>query len=130
MLDERLDRTERFGEGEHPGPTDHVDGGRLVAEQEVERRGGIGARIGSGTVRVIANVHQMHLVQQGDILVAASTGPTFNVVLPLLGGIVTERGGALSHAAIVAREYGIPGVVGCPGALAAISTSFSSSKSK
>jgi pyruvate,water dikinase len=51
-------------------------------------------------------------LQQGDVLVARTTGPAFNVVLPLLGAIVTDRGGQLSHAAIVAREYGIPAVVG------------------
>jgi pyruvate,water dikinase len=59
---------------------------------------------------------------QGEVLVAAATSSTFNVVLPLIGALVTERGGALSHAAIVAREYGLPGVVGCPGAVAAIKT--------
>ena len=46
------------------------------------------------------------------MLVTRNTGPSFNVVLPLLGAIVTDRGGQLSHAAIVAREYGIPAVVG------------------
>ena len=49
-----------------------------------------------------------------------STSPTFNVVLPLLGTLVTERGGAISHAAIVAREYGLPAVVGCSAVLEAI----------
>ena len=51
-------------------------------------------------------------LQQGDVLITRNTGPAFNVVLPLLGAIVTDRGGQLSHAAIVAREYGIPAVVG------------------
>ena len=51
-------------------------------------------------------------LRQGDVLVTRNTGPAFNVVLPLLGAIVTDRGGQLSHAAIVAREYGIPAVVG------------------
>ena len=51
-------------------------------------------------------------VQQGDVLVDRMTTPYFTVVLPLLGAIVTDRGGQLSHAAIVAREYGIPGIVG------------------
>jgi pyruvate,water dikinase len=46
------------------------------------------------------------------VLVTRNTSPYFNVVLPLLGAIVTDRGGQLCHAAIVAREYGIPGVVG------------------
>jgi pyruvate,water dikinase len=75
-----------------------------------------------GPARVIRDVAELPSVQAGEVLVAASTASTFNVVLPLIGAIVTERGGALSHAAIVAREYGLPGVVGCPGAMAAIAT--------
>jgi len=54
--------------------------------------------------------------------VASTTGSTFNVVLPPIGALVTERGGVLSHAAIVSREYGLPGVVGCVGATDALST--------
>jgi pyruvate,water dikinase len=65
-----------------------------------------------GTVRVITGPQDFNRLQQGDVLVTRSTGPSFNVVLPLLGAIVTDRGGQLSHAAIVAREYGIPAVVG------------------
>jgi pyruvate,water dikinase len=51
-------------------------------------------------------------VAQGDVLVARITTPAYNVLLPLLGAVVTDRGGLLSHPAIVSREYGIPGVVG------------------
>lgn len=75
-----------------------------------------------GNARVIQNIGDLPSVQQGEILVTRATAPTFNIVLPLLGAIVTERGGALSHAAIVAREYGLPAVVGCAGAVAAITT--------
>jgi pyruvate,water dikinase len=75
-----------------------------------------------GPARVITGVDQLPQVQQGEVLVASSTGPTFNVVLPLIGALVTERGGVLSHAAIVSREYGLPGVVGCVGAVKAIAT--------
>jgi rifampicin phosphotransferase len=74
-----------------------------------------------GPARVITGVDQLPEVQHGEILVTTSTGPTFNVVLPLIGALVTERGGVLSHAAIVSREYGLPGVVGCIGAVKAIS---------
>jgi phosphohistidine swiveling domain-containing protein len=66
----------------------------------------------SGRARVIRQPEEFNRLEKGDILVAISTSPAFNVVLPLLGGIVTDRGGQLSHAAIVAREYGIPAVVG------------------
>jgi pyruvate,water dikinase len=75
-----------------------------------------------GPARVITGVDQLPEVQQGEVLIATSTGPTFNVVLPLIGALVTERGGVLSHAAIVSREYGLPGIVGCVGAVKAIAT--------
>ena len=65
-----------------------------------------------GAARIINNSSEFGRIQPGDVLIARSTSPYFNVVLPMLGAIVTDRGGALSHAAIVAREYGIPGVVG------------------
>jgi len=65
-----------------------------------------------GTARVIHGPEDFNRVREGDVLVMTSTSASINVVLPLLGAIVTDRGGLLSHAAIVAREYGIPGVVG------------------
>jgi pyruvate,water dikinase len=65
-----------------------------------------------GPARIVNGPEDFNRLQQGDVLVTRNTGPSFNVVLPLLGAIVTDRGGQLSHAAIVAREYGIPAVVG------------------
>ena len=65
-----------------------------------------------GAARLIHSPADFDRLQRGDVLVTRTTGPAFNVVLPLLGAIVTDRGGQLSHAAIVAREYGIPAVVG------------------
>jgi pyruvate,water dikinase len=65
-----------------------------------------------GTARLITDASQFGRLEQGDVLITRATAPYFNVVLPLLGAIVTDRGGQLCHAAIVAREYGIPGVVG------------------
>jgi phosphohistidine swiveling domain-containing protein len=65
-----------------------------------------------GPARIINGPQDFNRLRQGDVLVTRNTGPSFNVVLPLLGAIVTDRGGQLSHAAIVAREYGIPAVVG------------------
>ena len=65
-----------------------------------------------GTARVLQGPEDFNRVREGDVLVTTSTSASINVVLPLLGAIVTDRGGLLSHAAIVAREYGIPGVVG------------------
>ncbi|GAA2899813.1 hypothetical protein GCM10010472_67520 [Pseudonocardia halophobica] len=65
-----------------------------------------------GPARLVADGTDFDRVRPGDVLVTRMTSPYFTVVLPLLGAIVTDRGGQLSHAAIVAREYGIPGVVG------------------
>ncbi|MEQ1759538.1 MAG: PEP-utilizing enzyme [Vicinamibacterales bacterium] len=83
---------------------------------------GVSPGVFEGPARVILDVSELATVLEGEVLVTPSTGPTFNVVLPLLKGLVTERGGALSHAAIVAREYGIPGVVGCRDAASRIKT--------
>ncbi|WFQ79797.1 PEP-utilizing enzyme [Xenorhabdus sp. SF857] len=65
-----------------------------------------------GIARIINSVEDFGKIQKGDVLVTRSTTASYNVILPLLGAIVTDRGGQLSHAAIVAREFGIPSVVG------------------
>lgn len=65
-----------------------------------------------GPARVIRAAAELAQVRRGDVLVSGTMTPAFNAVLPLVGAIVTDQGGALSHAAIVARDYGIPAVVG------------------
>jgi phosphoenolpyruvate synthase/pyruvate phosphate dikinase len=65
-----------------------------------------------GPARRVAGPSEFGRIVQGDVLVTESTTEAFNILLPLLGAIVTDSGGLLSHSAIVAREYGIPGVVG------------------
>jgi pyruvate,water dikinase len=65
-----------------------------------------------GPARRVSGPHEFDRIVQGDVLVTESTSEAFNILLPLLGAIVTDAGGLLSHSAIVAREYGIPGVVG------------------
>lgn len=65
-----------------------------------------------GPARRVSGPADFERIVQGDVLVTESTSEAFNILLPLLGAIVTDNGGLLSHAAIVAREYGIPGVVG------------------
>ena len=72
----------------------------------------IGNKIGSGTVRVIPNATQMSRVKQGDVLVTDMTDPNWEPVMKLAAAIVTNRGGRTCHAAIIARELGIPAVVG------------------
>jgi pyruvate, water dikinase len=73
----------------------------------------IGARIGSGPARVIRSVSEMSRVQAGDVLVADMTDPDWEPVMKRAAAIVTNRGGRTCHAAIIARELGIPAVVGC-----------------
>jgi pyruvate,water dikinase len=65
-----------------------------------------------GPARRVSSPSDFGRIAKGDVLVTESTTEAFNILLPLLGGIVTDNGGLLSHAAIVSREYGIPGVVG------------------
>jgi pyruvate,water dikinase len=65
-----------------------------------------------GTARRASGPAEFDRIVEGDVLVTEATTEAFNILLPLLGGLVTDSGGLLSHAAIVAREYGIPGVVG------------------
>ncbi|MGD9527144.1 MAG: PEP-utilizing enzyme [Pseudonocardia sp.] len=75
---------------------------------------GIGASGGcyAGTARVVTGPADFGRIRRGDVLVARATTEAYNTVLPLLGAVVTDRGGLLSHTATVAREYGIPAVVG------------------
>jgi pyruvate,water dikinase len=73
----------------------------------------IGQRIGAGPARVIKDVSEMARVQTGDVLVADMTDPDWEPVMKRAAAIVTNRGGRTCHAAIIARELGIPAVVGC-----------------
>ncbi|HYI11610.1 MAG TPA: PEP-utilizing enzyme [Thermoanaerobaculia bacterium] len=66
----------------------------------------------TGVARLVLDPLDMARVRKGEVLVTRFTAPSYNALLPLLSGIVTDRGGTLSHAAVVAREYGIPAVVG------------------
>ena len=73
----------------------------------------IGQKIGTGPVRVCRSTAEMDQVQPGDVLVADMTDPNWEPVMKRAGAIVTNRGGRTCHAAIIARELGIPAVVGC-----------------
>lgn len=72
----------------------------------------IGARIGSGTVRVLSSIDEMHAFRPGDVLVADMTDPDWEPIMKRASAIVTDRGGRTCHAAIIARELGVPAVVG------------------
>ncbi|MFW0795637.1 phosphoenolpyruvate synthase [Gordonia sp. CPCC 205515] len=76
----------------------------------------IGHRIGAGAVRVLESVEQMHEFQPGEVLVADMTDPDWEPIMKRASAIVTNRGGRTCHAAIIARELGIPAVVGTGGA--------------
>ena len=73
----------------------------------------IGHKIGSGVVRVVPDAKHMSKVKEGDILVTDMTDPNWEPVMKIAAAIVTNRGGRTCHAAIIARELGIPAVVGC-----------------
>jgi len=72
----------------------------------------VGNRVGTGTVRIVGGPKEMHRVEPGDVLVADMTDPDWEPVMKRAAAIVTNRGGRTCHAAIVARELGIPAVVG------------------
>ncbi|HMD57164.1 MAG TPA: PEP-utilizing enzyme [Solirubrobacteraceae bacterium] len=88
--------------------------GSSEAEHEEHVLRGLAASRGvyEGPARCVSGPGEFDRIVQGDVLVTESTSEAFNILLPLLGAIVTDSGGLLSHSAIVAREYGIPGVVG------------------
>jgi pyruvate, water dikinase len=73
----------------------------------------IGQKIGSGPVRIVHDLSEMDSVQPGDVLVTDMTDPNWEPVMKRASAIVTNRGGRTCHAAIIARELGIPAVVGC-----------------
>ena len=87
---------------------------RLKERSEVLATGrAIGQRIGSGPVRIVQNAAEMDRVRDGDVLVTDMTDPDWEPVMKRAAAIVTNRGGRTCHAAIIARELGIPAVVGC-----------------
>ena len=81
----------------------------------------IGQKIGTGPVRLVKDASEMNRVQAGDILVTDMTDPNWEPVMKRASAIVTNRGGRTCHAAIIARELGIPAVVGCGNATSALS---------
>ena len=102
-------------------------GGGVVERYRLEARGdvlcegrSIGQRIGAGRARVIDSVDQMDEVAAGDVLITDMTDPDWEPIMKRAAAIVTNRGGRTCHAAIIARELGIPAVVGCGDATARV----------
>ena len=94
--------------------------GRTIQRYTLQQKGpvlatgrSIGQRIGAGPARVIRDIREMARVETGDVLVADMTDPDWEPVMKRASAIVTNRGGRTCHAAIIARELGIPAVVGC-----------------
>lgn len=85
-----------------------MDKGETLAEGRA-----IGQRIGAGTAKVLKTIADMHRVEPGDVLVTDMTDPDWEPIMKRASAIVTNRGGRTCHAAIIARELGIPAVVGC-----------------
>ncbi len=99
---------------------DGASGGQSLERYQLESKGAlvcegrsIGNRIGAGTARVINSLSEMDKVQTGDVLVTDMTDPDWEPIMKRAAAIVTNRGGRTCHAAIIARELGIPAVVGC-----------------
>ncbi|MDZ7842563.1 MAG: phosphoenolpyruvate synthase [Gammaproteobacteria bacterium] len=87
---------------------------RLAGEGEVLAAGSaIGQKIGAGKVRIVPGIEDLSKVQPGDVLVTEMTDPDWEPVMKRAAAIVTNRGGRTCHAAIIARELGVPAVVGC-----------------
>ena len=104
-------RPETVKAGERP---DLLRRFRLKQRSEVLATGrAIGQKIGAGAVRVIRNAGEMSSVREGEVLVTDMTDPDWEPVMKRAAAIVTNRGGRTCHAAIIARELGIPAVVGC-----------------
>ncbi len=96
------------------------ESGRVLEKYRLKQHGkavvsgrAIGQKVGVGTVRVITDLSQMDRVQAGDVLVTDMTDPNWEPIMKRAAAIVTNRGGRTCHAAIIARELGIPAIVGC-----------------
>jgi pyruvate, water dikinase len=104
-------------------PVGQVDEYRLSGKGALLASGrAVGGKIATGKARVITDVSQLHLFQPGEVLVADTTMPDWGTVMKSAAAVVTNRGGRTCHAAIVARELGIPAVVGCDDATTRLRT--------
>jgi len=104
----------------HPETTKSQEGNSSVVRYLLKENGkvlaegrSVGQRIGSGAVRIIESTDEMHKISPGDVLVTDMTDPDWEPVMKMASAVVTNRGGRTCHAAIIARELGIPAVVGC-----------------
>jgi pyruvate, water dikinase len=113
------------------------EGGKTLVRYRMNETGkvlasgrAIGQKIGQGAVRIVKRAADMDIVKPGDVLVADMTDPDWEPVMKRASAIVTNRGGRTCHAAIIARELGIPAVVGCGDAMDTLAVSLRSSVPK
>jgi phosphohistidine swiveling domain-containing protein len=99
---------------------DSPSGTSESAQPDVIHGNAASAGVATGTARVILTLEDAHRLQPSDILVTYATAPPWTPLFAIAAAIVTDAGGVLSHCAIAAREYGIPAVIGAPGATGAI----------
>jgi pyruvate,water dikinase len=106
--------------GEYPLPEHYNRTGKPHDRSPGDAIRGLSACGGSvrGKVRVLESVMELGRIRKGDILVTRQTDPGWATIFPLISGLIVERGGMLSHGAIVAREFGIPAIIGVPDATA------------
>jgi pyruvate,water dikinase len=98
---------------EDRGPADRFDGPRIEStEPDVLRGTGASAGIARGIARVVLDPEGLDRIQPGDVIVCPASNPSWVPAFTIAGGLVTNTGGVLSHAAVVAREFGLPAVVG------------------
>ena len=96
------------------GPLNSVGATRAVARQQWRGRA-VSPGVARGAARVLQSASELGQVQRGEILIAPATDPAWTLVFARIAGLVVERGGVLSHSAVVAREYRLPAVAGIPG---------------
>jgi pyruvate,water dikinase len=116
-------RKDEFLENEHCTPVKFLRGNQEQSEENIGEGTatefqGIPASRGvvSGPVRVLSDIDDIWKVRSGEVLVVPRTDPGWTPVFRLIGGLITETGGLLSHGAVVSREYGIPAVTNIPNA--------------
>lgn len=121
---DRLPATYLFDGVETEGEIVEGKAGRPSESSGEDANVGLGASRGSarGSARVVTHVDDLENIEPGEILVAETIDPGWTSVFPLLGGLITETGGLLSHGALLAREYGIPAVMAIPDATTRIET--------
>ena len=114
------------GNKQFPGPLiirgkEEIHAEGMDVAEEGQRKGVAGSPgVVTGTARVVRGPDDFGKLEKGEILVAPLTTPVWTPLFAIAGGVVTEVGGILSHGAIVAREYGIPAVMGVPGVMQTI----------